>query len=150
MVEFVVHKLAANIGAKLIGLDLSKPLSEKIIADIRKVWLDNAVVVFPNQTIDDTQHVEFSKRFGTLELINMSALQMDGRPEIYEATNLDKNDRILVDDHPILTINRGNQKWHSDSSFKLVPATASMLHAYIVPDRGGETEFANMTAAFEA
>ncbi len=150
MVEFVVHKLAANIGAKLIGLDLSKPLSEKIIADIRKVWLDNAVVVFPNQTIDDTQHVEFSKRFGTLELINMSALQMDGRPEIYEATNLDKNDRILVDDHPILTINRGNQKWHSDSSFKLVPATASMLHAYIVPDRGGETEFANMTAAYEA
>ena len=59
---------------------------------------------------------------------------------------------MMVDDDPVLAINRGNQKWHSDSSFKSVPANASMLHAYIVPgkDEGGETEFANMVAAYDA
>ena len=148
--EFEVRPLNPKIGAEIRGLDLSKPLSDEMIANIRKVWVDHVVAVFPDQSVDDDQHIEFSKRLGTLEMINMSALQMDGRPEIYEATNLDADNNIMVDDHPIMTINRGNQKWHSDSSFKQVPATASMLHAYIVPDEGGETEFANMAAAYDA
>ena len=108
------------------------------MALVRKVWLDHVVAVFPEQDVDDDQHIEFSKQFGELELINMAALQMDGRPEIFEATNLDADDNIMMDENPVLAINRGNQKWHSDSSFKTVPATASMLHAYIVPEgRGG-------------
>ena len=148
--EFEVRPLAPKIGAEIRGLDLSKPLPDETMALVRKVWLDHVVAVFPEQDVDDDQHIEFSKQFGELELINMAALQMDGRPEIFEATNLDADDNVMVDEDPVLVINRGNQKWHSDSSFKTIPATASMLHAYIVPEEGGETEFANMAAAYDA
>jgi len=148
--EFEVRPLTPKIGAEIRGLDLSEPLPDEIMEKVRKVWLDHVVAVFPEQDVDDEQHIEFSKQLGELELINMAALQMDGRPEIFEATNLDANDNIMLDENPVLAINRGNQKWHSDSSFKTVPATASMLHAYIVPKEGGETEFANMAAAYDA
>ena len=148
--EFETRPLTPTIGAEIRGLDLSKPLSDKTVEEVRQVWLSHVIAVFPEQEVDDDQHIAFSRRFGELELINMSALQMDGRPEIYEATNLDRHGNIMVDDDPVLAINRGNQKWHSDSSFKRVPATASILRAYIVPEEGGETEFANMAAAYDA
>ena len=147
--DLEVRPLKQNIGAEIRGVDLSKPLSNETLAKIRKIWVDHVIAVFPNQKVNDEQHIEFSKRLGELEMINMSALQVEGRPEIYEATNLDADNNIMVDDHPVLTINRGNQKWHSDSSFKQIPAMASMLNAYIVPERGGETEFANMAAAYD-
>ena len=147
--EFEMRPLTPKVGAEIRGLDLSKPLPDETIALVRKIWLNHVVAVFPEQDVDDDQHIEFSKQLGELELINMSALQMDGRPEIFEATNLDADDNIMMDENPVLAINRGNQKWHSDSSFKAVPATASMLHAYIVPEEGGETEFANMAAAYD-
>ena len=147
--NFEVRSLESKIGAEIRGLDLSKPIPKNVMSDFRRVWLDRVVAVLPDQDINDEQHIAFSEQLGELELINMSALQVDGRPEIYEATNLDKNDNIMGNNHPVLAINRGNQNWHSDSSFKMVPATASMLHAYIVPEQGGETEFANMAAAYD-
>lgn len=138
-----------RIGVEITGIDLSQRLSDAELSEIRRLWVEHVVAVFPGQKVNDDQHIAFSQRLGELEMINMAALQSEGRPEIYEATNLDKDGNIMTEDHPVLTINRGNQKWHSDSSFKAVPATASMLHAYIVPDEGGETEFANMAAAYE-
>ena len=148
--DFEVRPLKKNIGAEIRGVDLSRSLPDQTIKKIREVWINHVVAVFPNQKVNDEQHIKFSKRLGKLEIINMSALQMKGRPEIYEATNLDDDNNIMLDDHPVMSINRGNQKWHSDSSFKQVPATASMLNAYIVPKEGGETEFANMAAAYRA
>ena len=147
---FEAKPLNPKIGVEITGIDLSQPLSNEVLAEIRSLWVENVVAVFPNQMVDDDEHIAFSERLGELEKINMSALQSEGRPEIYEATNLDKDGNIMADDHPVLTINRGNMKWHSDSSFKVVPATASMLHAYVVPEEGGETEFANMAAAYDA
>ncbi len=79
----------------------------------------------------------------------MSALQAPGKPEIYMATNLDDHNDIRSMDHPVNQVNRDNQKWHSDSSFKRIPAMASLLHARIVPETGGDTAFANMVAAYD-
>lgn len=148
--DFKVRPLKKNIGAEITGVDLSRSLPDQTINEIREVWINHVVAVFPDQKVNDEQHIKFSKRLGKLEIINMSALQMKGKPEIYEATNLDDDNNIMLNDHPVMSINRGNQKWHSDSSFKQVPATASMLNAYIVPKEGGETEFANMAAAYRA
>jgi alpha-ketoglutarate-dependent 2,4-dichlorophenoxyacetate dioxygenase len=150
MMDFTVRKLTPNAGVEISGLDLRQPLDPDTMAEVRKVWLDNVVVVFPEQPIDDEQQIAFSRQVGKLELINMSALQMPGKPEIYRATNLDENDEFLPPDHPVMQVNHDNRKWHSDSSFKLVPAMASLLHARIVPPVGGDTAFANMAAAYEA
>jgi len=149
--DIEARPISQNIGVEIRGVDLSQPLPDSILEQVRAAWLDNVIAVFPEQDIGDDEHIAFSRQLGELEVLNMSALELDGRPEIYEATNLDKNNHLMVDDNPVLAINRGNQKWHSDSSFKKVPANASMLHAYIVPgeNEGGETEFANMAAAYD-
>ena len=148
--DFTVRKLTPNVGAEISGLDLRQPLDADTMAEVRKVWLDNVVVVFPEQALDDDQQIAFSRRVGELEMINMSALQLPGRPEIYAATNLDENDEFMAPDHPVMQVNYDNRKWHSDSSFKRVPAMASLLHARIVPPTGGDTAYANMAAAYEA
>ena len=148
--DFTVRKLTPNVGAEISGLDLRQTLEPATMAEVRKVWLDNVVVVFPEQPIDDDQQIAFSRQVGELELINMSALQMPGKPEIYTATNLDENDEFMPADHPVMQVNHDNRNWHSDSSFKPVPAMASLLHARIVPPVGGDTAYANMAAAYEA
>ena len=148
--DFTVRKLTPNVGVEISGLDLWRPLDADTMAEVRKVWLDNVVVVFPEQPIDDDQQIAFSRQVGQLEFINMSALQMPGKPEIYTATNLDENDEFMPSDHPVMQVNHDNRKWHSDSSFKRVPAMASLLHARIVPPVGGDTAYANMAAAYEA
>ena len=148
--EFTVRKLTPNVGAEISGLDLRRALDPGTMAEVRRVWLDNVVVVFPEQEIDDDQQIAFSRQVGELELINMSALQLPGKPEIYAATNLNENDDFMAPDHPVMQVNHDNRKWHSDSSFKRVPAMASLLHARIVPPVGGDTAYANMAAAYEA
>ena len=148
--EFTVRKLTPSVGAEITGLDLSRPLDPDTMARVRKVWLDNVVVVFPQQALDDEQQIAFSRQVGELEIISTSVLRLPGRPEIFAATNLDDNDEIMAADHPVMRVNDDNRKWHSDSSYKRVPATASLLHARIVPPLGGDTAYANMAAAYEA
>ena len=85
-IDIEVRPLKKNIGAEIRGVDLSRSLPDQTIKKIREVWINHVVAVFPNQKVNDEQHIKFSKRLGKLEIINMSALQMKGRPEIYEAT----------------------------------------------------------------
>ena len=148
--EFAVRKLAPNIGAEVTGLDLSQPFDDPTMARLRQVWLEHVVVVLPGQEIDDDQQIAFSRRIGELELINMSEVQLDGKPEIYCTTNIGDNGELLPKDHPVMQFNKGNMKWHSDSSFKTIPAMASLLRAIEVPPVGADTCFANMAAAYEA
>ena len=148
--EFTIRPLTANIGAEITGLDLRYPIDSTTMARLREVWLDHTILLISGQKIDDNQQIAFSRRIGKLELINMAALQLDGNPEIYTATNLDLNENILPLNNPLMQLNADNAKWHSDSSFKRVPSMASLLHARIVPPIGGKTGFANMVAAYDA
>jgi alpha-ketoglutarate-dependent taurine dioxygenase len=148
--DFAVRPLAPGIGAEIGGLDLGGPLDDETMARVRRVWLDHVIALFPGQELNVERQIAFSRRIGELELINMSSLQLPGRPEIYQVTNLDIDGNVMPPEHPIMQTNRDNQRWHSDSSFKRVPATASLLYAYVVPEAGGETAFANMAAAYDA
>jgi len=148
--DFTFRPLADQVGAEIIGIDLRQPIGKSTMANLREVWLEHAILLFSGQNLNDDQQIAFSRRIGELELLNMSALQLDGKPEIYTATNLDPNDKILPLDNPIMQLNADNAKWHSDSSFKKVPSMASLLHARVVPPVGGKTAFANMVAAYDA
>ena len=131
------------IGAEIRGLDLSAPLSDDMIATIRKVWLEHVVLLFRNQKLTPDQHVKFSARFG--ELSNNDNLyhhRIQEHPQILRITNK------TIDGKPSDTRNTGRQ-WHSDLSYTLTPAVGSFLHAREIPPVGGDTMFANMYLAYE-
>lgn len=138
-------------GATVRGVDLSKPLDDDTFARILDAFNEHAVVVFHEQPLDDEQQIAFSLRFGRLETsVRKDRKRRVTRVEISEVANVDEHGRIVGSDDERAIYNAGNQLWHSDSSFKRVPAKASLLSAREVPPEGGETEFADMRAAWDA
>ena len=138
-------------GAEVRGIDLSIPLDDRSFRQIQNAFNEHAVLVFPDQDLDDEQQIAFSLRFGPLETsIRKDRKRRVTHPQISEISNIDEYDRIVDADDERAIYNVGNQLWHSDSSFKRVPAMASLLSAREVPPEGGETEFADMRAAWDA
>lgn len=138
-------------GVEVRGVDLSLPLDADAFGQIQNAFNEHAVLVFPDQDLDDEQQIAFSLRFGPLETsIRKDRKRRVTHPQISDISNIDEYDRIVDADDERAIYNVGNQLWHSDSSFKRVPAMASLLSAREVPPEGGETEFADMRAAWEA
>ena len=138
-----VKRLGNVIGAELLGLDLSRPLSDATVAEVRRAWLDNLVLVIRGQDITPAQHVAFSERLGEPERGNaLSHYNHPEHPEILMITN------HTINGKPSETRNTGRQ-WHSDLSYTLRPPMGSILHAREIPEAGGDTMFSNMYAAYE-
>lgn len=150
----LVKPFRPDFVAEVRGLDLSQPLDEETFGEVQDAFHRYAVLVFPDQAISDAQQIAFSLRFGPLET-SVRRLRRDvkprlERPEVSDISNIDAEDRLLDPAGERAFYNRGNQMWHSDSSFKHVPAMASLLSAREVPSEQGETEFADMRAAWHA
>jgi taurine dioxygenase len=147
-----VNPLSPVLGAEVTGLDLSRPLGENLLSEVRQSWLEaGGLLVFPGQSLNTVQHIEFSSRFGPLFGApgetplqdTVSRYLHPDHPEIYRVSNQ------VTNGEPRGRAGAGTY-WHSDVSFKERPAAASILHAIEVPATGGDTLFANMTAAYEA
>jgi alpha-ketoglutarate-dependent 2,4-dichlorophenoxyacetate dioxygenase len=139
--------------ARVDGLDLSRPLAPAVVAAIDKAMDRHAVLVFPGQRFEDDQQLSFGRQFGEVEAV--PTLVDQGRRRlsdnrVNDISNLGVDGRILAADDRRRMYNLGNLLWHSDSSFKPTPAQYSMLHARVIPPEGGETEFADMRAAWDA
>jgi alpha-ketoglutarate-dependent 2,4-dichlorophenoxyacetate dioxygenase len=152
-----ITPLQPLFGARITGVDLSRDLNEQVQRAIERAMDTYAVCVLPNQRIDDAQQVAFSRFYGPLELSpgigRDSGPGADGRikhREIFDISNLDQGGGILGENHPRAAFMRGNELWHTDSSFKSPGAAWSMLHAKAVPPSGGNTEFADTRAAYDA
>ena len=145
-----LHPLFA---AKAEGLDLTRPLAPATIAAITEAMDRYAVLVFPGQGFDDVAQLAFGRQFGTIEatptLVDQSRRRLADN-QVNDISNLGVDGGILAADDRRRMFNLGNLLWHSDSSFKPVPAHWSMLHARVIPPHGGETEFADMRAAWDA
>jgi len=139
--------------AEVTGIDLRLPLAESQAAEIEAAMDRHAVLVFRDQDIDDTQQIAFAIRFGELEAEN-ATVDADRRrlpfAQMNDISNLDEKGELLGADDRRRMFNLGNRLWHSDSSFKRTPARYSLLHGRVVPPEGGETEFADMRAAWDA
>lgn len=137
------------------GVDLRRPLSPREAAAIDAGMDKYAVLVFHGQDITDEQQLAFSANFGTIELPG-SATNITKpeerriRPDMADVSNLDRDSRPFARDDRRRMFNLGNRLWHSDSSFRAVPAKYSLLSGRIVPAKGGNTEFADMRAAYDA
>ena len=138
----------ATLAAIVHGVDV-RTLSVEAFADLEAAWNEHAVLIIPGQHLDDEEHIAFSRRFGSLERLQAAAVE-GANPEIFLASNVGPDGRIDPVDSSRFLQNKGNRIWHSDSSFKNNPAKASLLRAEAVPSTGGDTEFADMRAAYDA
>jgi alpha-ketoglutarate-dependent 2,4-dichlorophenoxyacetate dioxygenase len=154
--EFVataVQPITPTFAAEMGDVDLSKPLSADDLAAIRAAFTQFAVLVFPDQHLDDESQLAFARLFGELETTVFKA-RKDHKLRLHEnladVSNLDADDGILGTDDRQRLYNLGNRLWHTDSSFKRLPAYCSMLHARSIPPIGGQTEFADLRAAYDS
>ena len=135
------------------GLDLTRPLSKDEVAAVHGGMDRFGVLVFHDQKIDDDQQLVFSRSLGPLEQATGDIAAPEDRRvsmDLNDISNLDKNSKVLARDDRRRLFGLGNQLWHSDSSFKPVPAKYSLLSARHIPPTGGNTEFADMRAAYDA
>ncbi len=136
------------------GIDLTRPLSASQVAAIEDGMDRHAVLIFHNQRFDDTSQMAFSRYLGDLEISSGAEMSKPEERrtavEVADISNLDQHNRLRGADDKRRLIALGNRLWHSDASFRAVPAKYSLLSARVVPGRGGNTEFADMRAAYDA
>jgi alpha-ketoglutarate-dependent 2,4-dichlorophenoxyacetate dioxygenase len=136
-------------GAEVQGVDLRRPLADEVFAEIRAAFEEHSVLLFRGQPLTDDEQIAFSQRFGPLEqTIRSIASNRTVAREIADLSNVDAEGALIPGEDERMIYHSANQMWHSDSSFKRVPALASLLSARVVPPEGGETEFASMRVAW--
>jgi taurine dioxygenase len=139
---FDIRPLAGQVGAEIVGLDLTRPLNEVDFARVHRAHLDHHVLVFRDQRISPEQQISFSRRFGVLQIHVLKQFLLAGHPEILIVSNIVENGRPLG-------LGDAGKYWHSDLSYKELPSLGSMLHAQELPDEGGDTLFADMHRAWD-
>lgn len=140
--------------AEASGLDITRPLSPEQAAAIEAAMDRFGVLVFRGQRFDDEAQLAFSRNFGGLEEatgdINWGQARRIASAHVNDISNLGNDNEVLARDSRRRLFSLGNRLWHSDSSFKEVPAKYSLLSARLIPTAGGNTEFADMRAAYDA
>ncbi len=137
-----VNPLSDALGAEITGIDLAQPVDDAAFEEIRGVFHDRQVIVFRGQKLDPERQIAFSRRFGDLEIHISREYLLDGHPEILVLSNRQEDGRYIG-------LLQGGKDWHSDLSYLQAPSMASMLHALEIPAEGGDTEWANMYAAYD-
>jgi len=138
-----------HFGAEVAGVDLTRSLDDETFARIRAAFEEHSVLVFHDQPLSDEAQIAFSVRFGALEQTIASIAHNDKvAAEIADLSNVDRDGALIPMDDRRMVYHSGNQLWHTDSSFKRVPALASLLSGREVPPEGGQTEYASMRWAW--
>ena len=146
--------LTPTIAAEAAGIDLTRPLTPEQVRAIDDGMDRYGVLVFHDQHFDDESQFAFSRNFGPLEISSGGEMskpeEMRLKLEMADISNLDANNKLRAADDRKRLGALGNRLWHSDASFRAIPAKYSLLSARIVPPTGGNTEFADMRAAYDA
>jgi len=131
--------LASGFAVRIDGLDLSRPLDDAIVNDIRRLWMEYKVAVFPGQTLDDEALLRFAGRFGKIFKHAQSTLHSPEYGEVMYMSN--RQQKALVE---------GELGWHSDQSYTAKPVFGTILYGIEIPEDGGETCFADLSATYDA
>ncbi len=145
----VATRLTPHFAAEIDGADITRLLDDATWAEIRAAFEEHSILVFRGRTLDDETQIAFSHRFGSLE-VTRSMNPAAGTP-FARQSNLDiKTGEFIPADDRRMIYQLANMLWHSDSSFKPVPALCSLLSARVIPPEGGATEFASTRCAYPA
>jgi len=140
--------LAPGFGAELRGVTLADVAhDDATYKAVRAAFEQHSVLVFRGQQIDGEGQLAFSRRFGPPEVTKVGSLGTGTHFVIL--TTIGPDGKVVPEDHRYALRNKANQLWHTDSSFKSVPALTSVLSGRTIPATGGETEFASTRLAFE-
>jgi alpha-ketoglutarate-dependent 2,4-dichlorophenoxyacetate dioxygenase len=140
--------LGPGFAAELRGVTLEKIAGDDAAyAAARAAFEQHSVLVFRGQKVTDESQLAFSRRFGEPEVTKVGSLGTG--THFITLTTIGPDGKVVPPDHRYALRNKANQLWHTDSSFKAVPALTSILSARIVPAHGGETEFVSTRLAFE-
>jgi alpha-ketoglutarate-dependent 2,4-dichlorophenoxyacetate dioxygenase len=149
-----ITPLSPDFAGDVTGIDLTRPLTAQQVAAIEAGMDRFAVLVFHDQHFDDDTQLAFSRNFGELEISSGGEMAKPEerrlKLEMADVSNLDRDSRIRAADDRVRLNSLGNRLWHSDASFRAIPAKYSLLSARIIPGSGGNTEFADMRAAYDA
>ena len=155
--DLAVTRLHPLFAAEISSVDVTD-IGTATERAIERAMDDYAVVVLPGQILDDERQIAFTRRYGPLEVAppvrgKSGAVTVGQRirhREIFDVSNLDESGNILDPDDGRRAYQEGNQLWHTDGSFRQQAASWSLLHARIVPPDGGDTDFADTRAAYDA
>jgi taurine dioxygenase len=134
------------IGADIVGVDLSQPLSDSDFSVIFDAWMDRQVLRFRGQNLTKDQLLEFSRRFGELD---KAPINIKGEPWIAGYPHLAVMSNIIVEGQPVGSLGYGEAVWHTDMSYNDITASGALLYALEVTKTGGETGFLNMYHAHD-
>lgn len=135
------------LGAEIRGVDVASSLSNAEVEQIKAAWREHLVLVFRDQSIDDDQLIAFTRRFGELDPPGPNPY---GGPIYPEHPELNIISNIVEDGRPIGNLGAGEAVWHADMTYLEEPPKGAVLYAVELPPAGGDTQFANMYAAYEA
>lgn len=149
MTELSIAPLHRDLGAEVTGVDVSGPLDAATVAAIDAAVDAYSFVVFPDQDFDDAKQLAFTEALGAAEPSHVAKGE-EGRIEYFGTIGNVRADGTAAgsDDRKVRFLT-GNNLWHSDASFKPIPAKLSIMCAYETPDEGGETLFVSNRAAYE-
>jgi len=143
-----IVSLGPGFAAELRGVTLADVTADdSAYKEVRAAFEEYSVIVFRGQKVTDEAQLAFSRRFGPLEITKVGSLGVGTNLVIL--STIDENGKVVPADHRLALRNKANQLWHTDSTFKRVPALASVLSARVIPARGGETEYVSTRLAFE-
>ena len=136
------------------GVNLKKELNDELVEKIDEAINKLSVLVFKNQNINDDEQVRFTRYFGEIEASGKKSNITKAKDrrlsaDLADVSNLDKNNKPFTKNDPRRIFNLGNRLWHTDSSFKKIPAKYSLLSARNISKEGGNTEFADMRDAYD-
>lgn len=146
---FTYEPLHRDFGARVTGVDLATPLSADEVAELHRAIDTYSVLHFPGQAMSDDAQLALTKQLGEPEENHVIFGRTGERVYLGTIGNVIDADNKRDESDPRTLSQKGNNLWHSDSSFRLVPSYVSILHAYEVPGEGGETEFVSQRAAYD-
>ena len=150
-----IRALQPLFAGEVTGVDCRRPLDRDTVAAVEQAMDEYAVLVFPEQELSDSEQIAFTRHFGELERYDTPGhirKREDSRlgPGIADFSNLDKSGSIMSAEERVWFFKLADRLWHSDSSFRPVPAKYSLLSGRVIPTWGANTEFADMRAAYDA
>jgi alpha-ketoglutarate-dependent 2,4-dichlorophenoxyacetate dioxygenase len=154
--ELRIRQLHPLFVGEVSNIDVAKPVDAETIAALNAAIDRYAVLVLRDQHLDNEKQMAFARHFGELELPRSGVADLERRlpSAVADISNLDADNQIRGRDDPRRFDQLGNRLWHTDGSFRRIPAALSMLYAHSVPGPSplgnGETEFADMRAAYDA